>query len=205
MTFRRAHTPFAALGLSLALAAAVAGCPSERAAEEAEARTIFARIDAHIERANDLSLSNRFFEALREAQYGLNLSEQTWRESKRLVETARAQAAKTDPAERLDMDPEITESARKRLERAANDLAYFNEKIDFTFMRMIEGLAAEDPELRKAAHASFGEFCAYEHPAFGELRSRLLNDNRLRIDKIAYAHPGEVSRLIYDCLRSSSF
>ncbi|MCA9771642.1 MAG: hypothetical protein KC466_04490 [Myxococcales bacterium] len=194
-----------AVAFATSVALSAIGCPAKSSNDSAATDVLFERIDAHIERANDLSLSNHFFDSLREAQYGLSLARDVFNDKRRVLDIARAQAKKADPSERLDMDRLDLAGAREAVERAGSDLAYFNEKINFTFMRMIEGLVADDAETVKAARESFKEFCDYEHPAFDELRVQLLTDNRLRIEKIAYAHPGDVSKLLYDCLRSSSY
>lgn len=190
----------AALGAALLLAA----CPSESETTRLQAAAAFHRIDQHVDSANESALANDFFESLKEAQFGEALARQVYEEKKKILDLAREQELKGDPKQRIDMSQYDIPIVKQDYAKAREHVAYFKEKIPFTFLRMVDSLAAEDAELRAKARKSFEAFCSYEHPAFAEFRRGLLVENKLRMEKTAYANAGEVSRMIYDCFAKES-
>lgn len=187
---------------ALAAAALLApGCA--KGSESTRLQTVAAmhRIEQHVNEANEHALADDFFESLRQAQYGQSLARQIYDERKKVLDLAREQDLKPDPKQRLDMSGYDMPATAREFAQAQEHVAYFKEKIPFTFLRMVDGLAAEDAELRAKARKSFERFCTEEHPGFDELRRDLLTENKLRVEKVAYAHPGEASQMIYDCFR----
>lgn len=185
----------AALGAGLLLAA----CPNESETTRLQTAAALHRIDQHVDAANESALANDFFESLKEAQFGQALARQLYGEKKNILDLAREQELKGDPKQRIDMSRYDIPTVKQDYAKAREHVAYFKEKIPFTFLRMVDSLAAEDAELRAKARRSFEAFCAYEHPAFSEFRRELLVENKLRMEKTAYANAGDVSRMIYDC------
>jgi len=193
-----------ALCLVLAIAVSSVGtsaCSKRDKDARLKSLTILDRIDGYVESANEHALANEFFESLREAQYGWQLAEEFHNEKKRILDMARAQARKKDPSERADMSRYDMEQVLSDYEKAREHVGYFRTKTDFTLVRMVESLAADDEDLRWSARASWEKFCSFDHPAFAGFRAELMVENKPLIEKVAYANPGEVSKMIYDCYR----